>query len=1057
MNTKDEKNLNVTPTHKVGIKLLTEVQLINVFPNYKIFLNRIENHRSHIQTLKVCKSRHYQYNLMYDNVFSIFGKRGTGKTSVVFTVRQMMENNKNHPYDIVLPIIIPEVIPADCSALGWLLAIIKEQVLELEKELETFQKNSPQGSSVFWSNCKFSENSKHMLSKNIDELTAFHFSGKYNPANETSYYVAIGNSARQVENYYQFAQAIAEFWDAWIDAIRTLHMLKTGMDEDKKSTITPLIYFIFDDVDLAPEKVTELMSMIIKYLSHPNIIVIATADEEMFLEVIENNLDNNIGRLPKEWRAYLKDSPHHLAEKFQVDANRRDAVDVISEAARLYLGKVMPTSTRYYLKLFANAEEKQWFRLSDEKRLGTEMVGLVDGLLKKRKKRLNNFLFADGEVVTFYLNFLGETSRQIGNAYLGIQEFTEGILKVIERGGQKEIDEDEYLENIFDICWHFLHVAINSNHIMAERIVEIEAFIEEMFLLEHNGWKLYINYSLLQEFIYRVWKTEGRVNGIQIMLQLYSMFLFVENILLILENCTSYGITNRTRIHGISGMSQLIKEFVFDGSEKIRKDFTADQFFQHYKTMLNRLGHTVDNEKKGAKFNLDYYYDFVGCKYDKIDRNILLDMFNSSKEWLGEMAGQLSMVYGNVYLVGNEEMDACLIYKNEQVLCEHQRAVRRILLMDLRETLDVFHFLGMARAQLENVGKIQESDGAEGDQEGHFTAYVYRCLKAKIHRSLESLGGLSGMGHGGEIRLDEELGRGHREDGEQELHVSLTSVINCIDEICDEDDIQTVISRFPGILADDIRQRLVESDDFKGVFVLLKILYQFIEETNEHMQNVFLLDVEQFVDLAYELGRIDKRTGGISGLADDVVAQLMDEKGFPTGYQMVPDAGFYSRVRAILRGIHEVELDDSYEMDRKRALLEKLESLIGIAIDIENEEELSEAVLLGLAVHTAKRVQRHYLYQTVVSKYESGHPHSSKRLEQMIVHKSKGRTRGNSSKPAYYCKMFLTMNELICNEEEQLKDEEIVLTNFIQSSASKCRNGYISQLIKEVKDESFSH
>lgn len=55
-----------------------------------------------------------------------------------------------------------------------------------------------------------------------------------------------------------------------------------------------IIYFIFGDVDRAPEKISELLSIIIKYLSHPHVIVITTADEEMFLEVIENNLDKEM-------------------------------------------------------------------------------------------------------------------------------------------------------------------------------------------------------------------------------------------------------------------------------------------------------------------------------------------------------------------------------------------------------------------------------------------------------------------------------------------------------------------------------------------------------------------------------------------------------------------------------------------------------------------------------------------------------------------------------------------------------------------------------------------
>lgn len=96
------------PAHKVGIKLLTEQQLKNVLPSYQNLLERIENHRKQIIESGGDEPRHYQYNMMYDNVFSILGQRGTGKTSVAFTLHRMFLDNEAHPYDVVMPIIIPE-------------------------------------------------------------------------------------------------------------------------------------------------------------------------------------------------------------------------------------------------------------------------------------------------------------------------------------------------------------------------------------------------------------------------------------------------------------------------------------------------------------------------------------------------------------------------------------------------------------------------------------------------------------------------------------------------------------------------------------------------------------------------------------------------------------------------------------------------------------------------------------------------------------------------------------------------------------------------------------
>ena len=74
------------PMHKVGIKLLADKQIRNVLPSYENLLDRIKKHREEIGKLNGEKFRHYQYNMMYDNVFSVYGKRGTGKTSVAFSL-----------------------------------------------------------------------------------------------------------------------------------------------------------------------------------------------------------------------------------------------------------------------------------------------------------------------------------------------------------------------------------------------------------------------------------------------------------------------------------------------------------------------------------------------------------------------------------------------------------------------------------------------------------------------------------------------------------------------------------------------------------------------------------------------------------------------------------------------------------------------------------------------------------------------------------------------------------------------------------------------------------
>lgn len=119
------------PYHKMGFKLLGNEQIHNMFPEWDIMLGKIEAHRNQLRKLDTnLKTIDSQYNLMYDNIFSIFGKRGSGKTSAIFTLKDHLQSKKG---DLVLPVIMPEMIPKGCDMIGWILSLFEQKVLELNE------------------------------------------------------------------------------------------------------------------------------------------------------------------------------------------------------------------------------------------------------------------------------------------------------------------------------------------------------------------------------------------------------------------------------------------------------------------------------------------------------------------------------------------------------------------------------------------------------------------------------------------------------------------------------------------------------------------------------------------------------------------------------------------------------------------------------------------------------------------------------------------------------------------------------------------------------------
>lgn len=551
-------------THKVGVKELSDTQLKNILPDFRNIFTKIEQFRKAAaaeENQPNSSRKYYQYNLKYDNVFSILGKRGTGKTSVAFTLRNRIEQDEKHKdYDVVLPLIIPESIPENCTVLGWLLAIVKEEMEALEKNIRDLERTS--GGEQNRSRFRYMEGigSKDSLETKLEDISQMFFAGSYNPSNEKSYYRAIDNSVQQAGDYYKFAKEIANLWDIWIERIRKLYELKN--ENTNKSTnekIYPMIYFLFDDVDLAPEKISEILSVIIKYLSHPNIIVIITADEKLFLEVVENQLDQKIGRLPGEWREYLKRSTGNGFAVWEQEeiTKKKETEDVVNQTAAMYLGKVLPPSTRYYLRLFHTAKQKERFYVEEGKTLGEVMSNQIAGLAKAAGGKADNFMKVNDRLITFYLKFFGSTSRQINNVYVAFNELVARLHEIIEHQKSNRGSAREDVEELYYCCRYFLCVALISNHGLAEVVENADSFVDEVFLPEYNQWNLYINYGYLNEYVEdnveakAGGEEENRAVKVEAALQMYSLLSFVENILLLMEHAFTKGITNRKKVHAI--------------------------------------------------------------------------------------------------------------------------------------------------------------------------------------------------------------------------------------------------------------------------------------------------------------------------------------------------------------------------------------------------------------------------------------------------------------------------------------------------------------------------
>lgn len=670
------------PVHKMGFKILRENQLKNMFPTYENLFERIDTHRSWVKKLKAIdrESMDYQYNLMYDTVFSIFGSRGSGKTSAVFTLKNMIEQRYQSQGDIVLPIIMPEMIPDNCDIISWILAIIEQIVTQLEETLQrqTEEKRKLDIDNEYFCNCRFKKNNKLRLEYN--QVKELYFSKEYSLRHSESFYAAIGDSEMQIQNGYKFSKAFTNFWTTLKEAIEKI---QGNADE-----IEPLVYLIFDDVDLAPNKVVEMLAAIVKHLSHPNLIVIVTADEELFNEVVENSLRKKLGYDDNQIK-----SPFMLSKYFYSDYDEfvlNEAMEKkrrLSKTARLYLDKILPPSSRYYINTFDTCLKRRSFIERIEKQNNIDKVIDIESLLQieinafiiertgKETDIYENFLYYRGDAKKFinaYLLLWGDTSRQLANQCFLVEELISNLNKIHRYYIKHMPDESELEENIwrqmqremYQQIHHYLYNTINSNGNIDLDTEEISHIVNNLWYLEHDQWPLYINYHYLNEYYHRkILEMEMSISEnwskiTRFIFGLYTLLFFVENILLIWDNEKDRLTINkgRNRIHGKKDLVNFFDSLAKEGVSLVRNSES-----EGVERLLFLYGWMMEKPEIVRNFDITDYSSvknyFYMLQTEEICTPDLLKYWSKNNPiWFSNMVQAVHLAYSGIYLLGKNDI-----------------------------------------------------------------------------------------------------------------------------------------------------------------------------------------------------------------------------------------------------------------------------------------------------------------------------------------------------------------------------------------------------------------
>lgn len=705
-------------SRKIGVKLLDPIQLENTFPQYNDLMRNIElqRERADVQSngyhnKKLIEHEHY---LMHDNIFSLFGGRGSGKTSVLFSLREILLQQGEKKGDIVLPVIMPEIINNECTLLGWVLAMFGDVVGEIEgeikKEARLYSQEFARGADIdFFENCRF--NNQNRLREEYNLIYRECFSDTSVIAGQYSYADALNIKADQSRRQYQLIKRLNRFWNLLVDTkyqMEEIRIKKEG-GSYKVPRPRPLIFIMFDDIDLAPERSMELLTSAFKCFSNPNVVIIISAAMKTLQHVLLCKMYEKV--VGSHFSSLLQDPTacREAAELYEIEEAKR--------AAEEYLNKVIPPSSRFFLERYDSCSQKLLFRYSREwenshydplcissKPIAELLTELVDDFGGSTEQ---NFLLSrrngpdSSSFVTAYLLMFGSKNRYVFNGCLVIINTLEKLKGIKEKKGEAPYTVNAQRE-IYFVLKHLLSVLVASNE---HRVIDYRQDLEGFLILGKNEWDLYINYALLLEIYekesfaiksrvtpkYEGHHSEERLHNQEFKEQLVKIkrsvgALFVT--LFFVENLLRVMLPARGAIHGYREIIEFLNKdtTVEDGGKDSYKPIQLFQNKKWVEDILEDYVLVLENPKAFIALDLFNYADihnyFVNAYADKwqkeeLEPEQLAESCKSDFKW-SKTALALLFTYQSGLLLVNKEyhhrydllLDSLIWWEYEDIISE---------------------------------------------------------------------------------------------------------------------------------------------------------------------------------------------------------------------------------------------------------------------------------------------------------------------------------------------------------------------------------------------------
>lgn len=620
---------------KIGARALSDDQLEKLLPNSKEIYYRIEvirTHASEHRKSKISYKNTYKKYLAKEldrnsnNVFSILGGRGSGKTSVLLTIKNKLTNIANN--DVMLPLVVPENMGDYSDVLGWTICSFEKIIEEIEKYIYK-NKNENNIEYDFFKHCRKNENNQLRLK--FGELLKY-----YTWINE-DYREILNSTYDGINDYKQKTKDVVnaerELLNKFEEFIEVLINVKKDISEDNDTE--PLIYIFFDDVDLSSERCLEIVNIILKYLSMPNIVVFVAGDYATFAETLTINL------LAKD--GVLKNTNEIFYQRKNTEKKDNTVLEVRKTLAQDILKKVLPPAYRFHMPILSNEYKAEFVYSTQEdeddkndKKYDTlvELINRKLMLIEKKDDYKKSFLYYNDALIEIYFNIFDDNPRGLMNIYYFLYGLEKNSINPTEKDAVSEANKHDKEREYCETLKKFLNVILDSNY----KLEAIREEINHAINIKTTFNETFIDYEYIKNlYLNEVSSNDKeRLNGDSIE-KYINMFLIAHFI----ENLVAYRMkldrVNR-KVHGIDVFIEMINSFNINA---LIPRYNDSKFvLALYSKIRNKLT-TFEKDKLGGykinyltKLYIDILYDLMETKNSAKFRNRIFEIIRNDYRWV---------------------------------------------------------------------------------------------------------------------------------------------------------------------------------------------------------------------------------------------------------------------------------------------------------------------------------------------------------------------------------------------------------------------------------------